>query len=304
MKLSSFIKQSRLVKKREIKGLYFVSPFLLGFFAFIFFPMLQSLLYSFNDLVFDGSVSLSFVGIENYKRAFLSDTEFRKLLLSSLSDMLIDVPIILIFSMLVAVLLNGQFAGQSIFQIIFFVPVIVSAGILPELFDGDKVRNAIISAESMTGEATSAINANVIGDLLIRMSLPSGFIEYIMYAITNILEVLNSSGIQILIFLIALKAIPRSLFEASSIEGATAWESFWKITFPMVLPQMVVNVVYTLIDSFANNVNPIMRSITEYNFEKFQFGYAAALSWVYFAIIIVVLLSLTGTIKLFMKRYD
>lgn len=292
------------MRKRELKGLFFVAPFLIGFFAFIFFPMLQSLVYSFNDLVFDGKITLSFAGLENYSRAFLSDTEFRKLLLDSMSDMLIDVPIILIFSMLVAILLNGKFAGQSVFQIIFFVPVIVSAGILPDLFAGDKVRSSIIGAESMTGEAASTINADFIGDLFVKMNLPSGFIEYIMYAITNILSVLNSSGIQILVFLIALKAIPSSLFEASKVEGATAWESFWKITFPMVLPQMVVNVVYTVIDSFSNNVNPVMKTITEYNFVKFQFGYAASLSWIYFLIVIVILLVLTGVLRLLIKRYN
>lgn len=304
MKMFDFWKQSRLVQKREIKGLFFVLPFLIGFFGFIFFPMIQSLIYSFNDLKFDGKVWLEFVGIDNYKRAFLIDTEFRELLLDSLSSMIINVPIILIFSMLVAVFLNGKFVGQATFQMIFFIPVIVSAGIMPGLLGDDLIRRTIINASSLTGEGTSLFNATLIGDLFTKMSLPSGFIKYIMYAITNILEVINSSGIQILVFLIALKAIPKSLYEASNIEGATAWESFWKITFPMVLPQMLVNIVYTIIDAFSNNVNPVMTAITYYNFDSFQFGYAAALAWTYFVIIIVILTAFVLAIKRVIKYYN
>lgn len=304
MKNISFLQQSILVKKRELKGLLFVLPFLIGFFAFVFVPIIHSLIYSFNDLVFDGKVTLNPVGVENFKRAFLVDVDFRKKLLDSLLDMITNVPIILIFSMLIAVFLNGKFAGQSLFQIIFFIPVILSSGIMPSLFSGDIIRNTIISAESATGEATSMFNATLIGDLLLKMNLPSQFVNYIQYAITNILDVLNSSGIQILVFLISLKAIPASLYEASSIEGATVWEAFWKITFPMVLPQMLVNVVYTIIDAFSNNQNLVMSFITDYNFGKFNFGYAAALAWVYFIIAIAVIGIAVFLVKKLMKQYE
>lgn len=303
MNLFLFLQQSRLVKKRELKGLLFVLPFLIGFLAFILIPIIQSLIYSFSDLTFEGKVNLELVGIENFKRAFLVDVDFRKILLSSLSDMLTNVPIILIFSMLIAVFLNGKFVGQPLFQIIFFIPVILSSGIMPGLFSGDLVRTAIINAESASGEATSMFNANLIGDLLLKMNLPSQFINYIQYAIINILDVLNSSGIQILVFLIALKSIPASLYEASSIEGATVWEAFWKITFPMVLPQLLVNVVYTIIDAFSNNQNAVMTFITDFNFGKFNFGYGAALAWVYFFIAIVVICISVWLVKKLMKQY-
>ena len=296
--------QGNLITKRENKGYIFILPFIIGFLAFIFVPMMQSFIYSFNELVFDGNLNFKYIGIGNYKRLFTVDTSFREILLNSLSDMLINVPIILIFSLLVAVFLNGKFVGQSTFQIIFFIPVILSAGIMPELFKSDTIRNVIINASSMTGEQSSMFDVSSVSDMLLEMNLNSSFVNYIQYAITNILNVINSSGIQILVFLISLKAIPSSLFEASNIEGATAWEAFWKITFPMILPQLLVNVVYTIIDAFSNNVNPIMQSITKYNFEKFQFGYAASLAWVYFAINIVVLLVLIFIIKQFIKRYD
>ena len=232
------------------------------------------------------------------------DTEYRELLVSSVGSMLISVPIILIFSAVVAVFLNGTFPGRSVYQIIFFIPVIVSSGILPDLLSSDMIRQSIINvASTTTSETVSSFDTTEMTSLLMNLNFPAGFVNYIMYAITNILEVVNSSGIQILVFLIALKSIPKSLYEASSIEGATAWESFWRITFPMILPQALVNVTYTIIDAFVNNVNPVMESISEYNYVRFQFGYAAGLSWAYFLIILVITFVLTGILRKAIRHY-
>ncbi len=297
-------RRSLLIERRERKGYLYIAPFVIGFFLFIFYPMLQSLIYSFSDVVFDGKLNLNFAGLVNYKRAFLEDTEYRKLLINSVTDMVVNVPIILIFSMLVAIFLNGEFPGKAFFQIAFFIPVIVSAGILPGLFGSDMVSRTIINAASTTGEANSTFDISAMSEMLKNMSLPAEFIDYIMYAINNILSIINYSGIQILVLLMALKSIPKSLYEASDIEGATAWEGFWKITFPMVLPQMVVCLTYTIIDSFTNNVSPVMNSIKDYNFSKFQFGYAASLSWSYFIIIIAILAIFVGILNLLMRRYE
>jgi len=299
-------KKSKLVKNRDRKGYLYVLPFAVGFLLLIFIPMLQSLWYSFNELVFDGKINVNFVGLENYKRAFLVDTEYRKMLISSVTDILMKAPIILIFSMLVAILLNGEFKGRSIFQIIFFVPIFASSGILESLFANDRFRASIIGAESMTEGAASSVtfNTQAINQFLLSIDFPSQFVDYIMYAITNILSVINSSGIQILVFLIALKSIPASLYEASDVEGATAWEGFWKITFPMVLPLAMVNVVYTVIDLFVNNNNTIMKTVYNYNFRSFQFGYAASLSWSYFVVILVVLALFCFLVSRVIKHYD
>lgn len=297
-------KQSRLIQKKNMVGLLYVLPFIIGFFTMILIPMIQSIIYSFNDLQFSGKVSFDFVGLDNYKRLFTVDTEFRELFLDSLTDMIVNVPIILIFSMLVAVFLNGNFHGQSVFQIIFFIPVILYSGFLPELFSSDRVRDTIINASSMVDGSSTMFNIDAMSNLLTQMNMNAKFIDYIMHAIVDLMDVISSSGIQILVFLIALKAIPKSLFEAANVEGATAWESFWKITFPMILPNLIVNIVYTIIDAFTNNNNPILKSIESYNFTKFQFGYAASLSWVYFAIIIVILVVFVGATKLLIKRNE
>jgi len=304
MKFKGQEKQSLLISKRERQGYFFTAPFAIGFFLLILFPMLKSFIYSFNTFEFDGSVKLIFCGLENYRRALMVDTEYRQLLLETVGNMALSVPVILVFSMIVAVFLNNNFHGRSAFQIIFFIPVIVSSGIIPMLFENDIIRNSIINAASAAGDKVSSFDTSGMTTMLLDFNLPSTLVKYLMYAIANILEIVNSSGIQILVFTMGLKAIPRQLYEASSIEGATGWENFWKITLPMIMPQFIVNITYTVIDAFVNNTNPIMESINTYNYSKFDFGYAAGLAWMYFVIILVVLAVFTGLSNLFSRRYQ
>lgn len=303
MRFANRKSKSALATRRDNKGYLYVAPFALGFIFLVLFPMIQSFIYSFNDLLFDGQVHMTFTGLANYRRALFEDVEYRQLLLSAVRDMALSVPVILVFSMIVAVFLNKNFPGRAAFQIIFFIPVILSSGIIPGLFEEDLVRTAIVSAPAVSEEAASSFDTSSMSALLISLNIPVALVNYIMQAIGNILEIVNSSGIQILVFTMGLKSISPSLYEASSIEGATAWESFWKITLPMILPQFAVNLTYTVIDSFVNNNNKIMQSINAYNYSKFDFGYAASLAWMYFAIILVILGVFVGLVNVFSRHY-
>lgn len=282
---SKFMQQSALVRRREIKGLFYVLPFILGFFFLLIVPIAQSLIYSFSKLEMGSSVDLTSVGLDNYKRLLFEDTELRQILLPALGDMALNVPIILIFSLLIAAFMN-KLPGGAVFQLIFFIPVILSAGIIPGLMHGDLVRLVVVDAGSDSG---SIFNFGFLEDFLRLTGMGGALTGVISYAIHNIFKVLNSSGIQILVFYMALKSIPASLYEASDIEGATAWEAFWKITFPMVLPQFVVNAVYSIIDSFANSNNAVIRQLHQINFKLLDFGFGASAAWFYFAIIIAIL---------------
>ena len=147
-----------------------------------------------------------------YRRALFEDVEYRQLLLSAVRDMALSVPVILVFSMIVAVFLNKNFPGRAVFQIIFFIPVIVSSGIIPELFENDLVRTAIVSAPTVSEEAVSSFDTSSMSALLISLNIPVALVNYIMQAIGNILEIVNSSGIQILVFTMGLKSISPSLY--------------------------------------------------------------------------------------------
>ncbi len=195
MRFANRKSKSVLATRRDNKGYLYVAPFALGFIFLVLFPMIQSFIYSFNDLLFDGQVHLNFSGLANYRRALFEDVEYRQLLLSAVRDMALSVPVILVFSMIVAVFLNKNFPGRAVFQIIFFIPVIVSSGIIPELFKNDLVRTAIVSAPTVSEEAVSSFDTSSMSALLISLNIPVALVNYIMLAIENILEIVNSSGI-------------------------------------------------------------------------------------------------------------
>lgn len=290
-----------------MKGYFFIIPFIVGFFV-IFLPcVIESLIYSFNDVKIDfGGVIRTFVGIKNYYDAFLTDTEFRVVLLSALKGILIDTLLIIMFSFFIANVLNQKFVGRSLARAVFFLPVILTTGIVESVERSNAMYNAMESVIGTAEEETAIAIFDQLGlavsfrlqNMFANLELNPSIINTVIYALTNTYNIANSSGVQILIFLSALQTIPPSLFEASKIEGATKWEEFWKITFPLLTPMIFVNIVYTVIDTFTNPVYAVLDYIYNVAFIKGKMGLASALSWIYFTIIILVL----GMVSLVVSR--
>lgn len=255
-------KRSRLTAKRERWGYFFTLPIILGLLFFFFRPMVESLRISFGDIRIDGGYTIPFNGLENYQWILTVDDQYIRLLVDSSMSMFINVPIILVISFFVAMLLKSPFRGRTLFRCIFFLPVILSSGVMGSMQMDDIISSMLTvgTSQDVTGEVLSK-SQQMISNLLLGANLSPQIAEYILYAINNIISIMNVSGIQILIFLAALQSISPSLYEASAIEGATAWENFWKITLPMVSPQVLVVAVYTIIDSFVSTTNPIMEYI-------------------------------------------
>lgn len=295
------MKRLDLVQKHNLKGLLFILPFLIGFFVLFLVPLIQSLLYSFGYLDSENSFKLVFTGINNYKQALFEDAEYNRMLISAVGETAAKVPIILIFSFIIANLIKPVFPGRAAFRSILFLPVILTSGIVPGLESGDLVQTLVDSASS---SANVLVSTESLQNFLINMGFPANMSTYIMSAVTGIIDIINKSGIQILIFLAALQSISPSLYEASAIEGATAWEHFWKVTFPMVTPQILVCLVFTVIDLFTNLNSEVMKYIQDFAFNKFQFGFSSAMSWIYFLVIAVILLIYTGIISRFIFYYD
>ena len=292
-------KRSRLTAKRERWGYFFTLPIILGLLFFFFRPMVESLRISFGDIRIDGGYTIPFNGLENYQWILTVDDQYIRLLVDSSMSMFINVPIILVISFFVAMLLKSPFRGRTLFRCIFFLPVILSSGVMGSMQMDDIISSMLTvgTSQDVTGEVLSK-SQQMISNLLLGANLSPQIAEYILYAINNIISIMNVSGIQILIFLAALQSISPSLYEASAIEGATAWENFWKITLPMVSPQVLVVAVYTIIDSFVSTTNPIMEYIKAAAFDKSQWGESAAMAWLYFLIVIAVL----GVFYLLVKR--
>lgn len=287
------MKRLSLKQKENLKGYIFILPFIVGFLFFFVYPFIQSVVWSFGDVDFQNNAAFNFGGIQNYIYSLRSDPEFYQLVISSVADMVLQLPLILIFSFLIANILKPEFAGRNIFRVIFFLPVILSSGI-------------VVSMEnySLMQDLSGLVTVSALQELLIDMNFPSFLAEYISDAVDGIAVIINKSGIQILIFLAALQSISPSIYEASSIEGATAWENFWKITFPMVLPQIIVCMVYTVVNSFISANNEAVKYIYEMAFGNFRFGVSSAMSVVYTVVIIIMLLLFVGSASYASKRYD
>lgn len=275
--------------KRSFLGIAFITPWLLGFVFMFATPLIQSIKFSFSKLTVDPSgFTLDWVGWSNFNNALFVDATFNRILTGSVRDMVLNVPMILFFSLFSATLLNQKFRGRVLARAIFFLPVILAS-------------NAISAAEAsglinLVGDAT-AVNElgqssqyNVMSMVMIlsEIGLPLSFVDYIVDAILRIYEIITSSGVQILIFLAALQSVPGAMYEVAKIEGATAYESFWKITFPLVSPFILTNVIYTIIDSFSGS--EVTQMIFTTAFTTQNFGLSAAMSWIYTLIIGIILI--------------
>lgn len=279
-----------LKSRRALLGLAFISPWLLGFIFLFATPLLQSIRFSLSNLsVAPGGYVLDFVGLKNFKDALLVDATFNRILVDSVGAMVLNVPMILFFSLFTATLLNQKFRGRTMARAIFFLPVILASSAVAAAESAGLI-NLMGDASAVDASADGGASFNVVSivRILADVGLPMAYVDYIVEAIMRIYEIISSSGVQILIFLAALQSVPGSMYEVAKIEGATAYESFWKITFPMVSPLILTNVIYTIIDSFAGS--PVTQAIYQTAFKTQNFGLSSAMSWLYTLVIGLVLI--------------
>lgn len=281
-----------LTERKGMWGYVFILPFLIGL-VFIFLPaVIQSLLYSFHDVVIEfNHIAMTYRGVQNYIDAFMADANFRVVLLNAMKGILIDSAVIILFSFFISNVLNQRFHGRGLARTIFFLPVVLSVGIVAAMEEANAMYNAMEIVGESAGEFDQMGMQAMFSTMMImeRIGLPASVTSFMTGVINNMYHIVNSSGVQILVFLSALQAISPSVFEAAKVEGATKWEEFWKITFPLLTPSLLVCVVYTVIDTFTNPIYGVMTYIQTLAFSNGKMGYAAALSWIYFLIVIAVL---------------
>ena len=284
--------------RKAMSGRLFILPFTIGFLLFFLKPALESLTFVFNDVSLKvGGFTMQFVGLKNLKYIFLTDPDFNKNLVSSMTSLLYKVPVVIIASLFFAIVLNSKFHGRTFVRAVFFLPVIFASGVVMEIINSDTFATSLISSSEGMKTTVSASSYGLTS-LLVDMGLNEKVVEYFSYISSNLYDLMWRTGIQMIIFLAALQSISPSLYEASEVEGASAWENFWMITIPMISPMILINVVYTIIDTFTDSANVVMDQINSV-FADQQYDRAAAMSWVYFLIIglllaIVLLLSSRG----------
>ena len=294
-----------LDRRKARAGYFFVLPFLIGFIA-IYLPMIwDSIVYSFSHVTIvagEGSVT-EFVGWENYNEALFVNPDFIKTLVTGIKELAFDIPAIILFSLFMAVLLNQKMAGRAAFRAILFVPVIISTGLMESIASQnimDDMGEEGIADGTEVSTASEIVSAIDIENLFAGMKVGTELVEYVVTMINNIYDIVNRSGVQMLIFLAGLQSISPAIYESCSIDGATGWETFWKITFPMISPMILVNAVYTIIDSFTTNQNTVMKFIdTVYTQASGGKEISSAMSWMYFMIVILIVAAVAGIASAF-----
>lgn len=267
--------------RRMITGYLFISPFIVGFLFFILGPLITTVRMSFSSVGIDAAGSrfvLDPAGLANYMRALTLDANFNRMLTESLGGMALQVPLVTIVSLILAVMLNRRFPGRGAVRAIFFLPVILTSGIILKMEAG----NALLAAMEDTQEAavSSASITGYLEQLLVGAFGDVPVVSAILGTVNKLYDIVIASSIQTVIFLSGLQSIPGTLYESAKIEGCTSWETFWKITFPMVSPLILVNWIYGIVDYAMRSDNKLISYIETFR-QALDYGFASAMSLLY-----------------------
>ena len=275
-----------LKRRRGLAGFLFVLGFALGFLVLFLSPFIQAVIFSLSRLrITADGYALDFLGLANYHNALFVQAEFVQYFVEEIAGLVSQVPLILVFSLFVAVLLNQRFKGRLVARLIFFLPVIMGAGIISAMERQDYIMSVMqAGAESEGGLLTGM----ALRSFLLQLKLPEFGMGYILHAVDSIPVIIKASGIQILIFLAGLQSIPGAMYEAADVEGATPWERFWLVTLPMLSPLVLTNVVYSVIDFLTGRHSVLLRWIQDFIFRS-DYGQGTAMAMMYFALVAVIL---------------
>ena len=283
----------RLSRRQNAYAYAFLAPWIIGLIAFFIIPMVDTVRYVFHHVVIgvDG-LEYTYVGWENFNTIFVSSPEAIKLITGSLGNMFLRVVMVLFFSLFMAIVLNQQFRGRAFSRMVLALPIIISSGVLLSVFKEDLFAQSVIDQADFT-----IFQGEVLKQTMLSVGLSVEAVSKITGYISQIIDMIWYSGVQLLLFLAALQSIPKQLYEVCDVEGSTPWQTFWLVTFPLITPFLLLNTFYTIIDYFTDYNNPVMIRVTQY-FDKMNYSYSATLAMVYFLVVGVVI----GAIGLLMSR--
>ncbi|MGN0989722.1 MAG: carbohydrate ABC transporter permease [Eubacteriales bacterium] len=289
-----------LEKKQSLYGYIFVLPIIIGYAAIYIPVMIQSFIYSMSEFqtTSGGGFKTIFVGWQNYYQALFVEEDFLRTVVESTSSLIAQIPVILIFAFFMANILNQKFFGRAAARVIFFIPVIVSTGIISQMESLSSMTDIYNAGTKMETGAAAGLDLTVIENLVSQTLGNSDLSGIVLGAVSGLYSVITSSGVQMLIFLSGLQGISISMYESAKVEGATAWETFWKISFPMISPLILVNLIYTVIDLFTKSDNAAIKYINQMLASSSSYALSSALSWIYMAVVLV----FVGVVFLLVQR--
>jgi len=278
-----------ITQQNKLAGVAFIAPWLIGLLVFFLFPFINTVRLSFSEVVNIKGFQMEWVGWKFYERLFVSDVEFLPKFGAVFADAFIDLPLIIVFSLIIAVMVNKKIIARGFFRAVFFLPVLLGSG---------EIMQQLLGVGMTTGADGAAVEAMsrgvMVTDVLVEY-LGGTVSEWVQLFLDRVTTVLWASGVQIILFISGLCGISPSLYEAAKVEGANEWDIFWKITVPMISPILQLNIIYTLIDSFAYRNNELVAYILDAA-KGLQYSYSATMSWVYFLAVFLVVVTAFGII--------
>ncbi len=310
---TSFKKKLKLslTTKKALSGWIFVLPFVIGI-LFIYGPIvINSIAISLSDYQpAAGAMKLTWNNFANYTYMFSDDKYFAVSLVDGLKDLILQIPAIVIFALFMAIILNQKMTGRAAFRAIFFLPVILSTGIIDSIDSRSAFMESINNSQGGVDDNTGAESGGILSamdleQLLGGIKIGTELVDYVVGLVNDIFNIVSRSGVQMLIFLSGLQSISPSIYESCEVEGASAWETFWKITLPMISPMILVNTVYTVIDSFTTNTNQVMTYISSV-YDQAKQVLSSAMAWIYFLIVMLIIAAVAGLLSAytFYQRRD
>lgn len=270
-------------------GYLFIWPYVIGFIAFFAYPIIFSGYISFGDYAMaKGGFTVEFVGFQNYIDILMTNIEFSQVVWTTLTETVIKTPLIVVFSLIIAILLNKKIPGQSIFRAICFLPFLLGTG------------NVLRQLLGMgAGSETLSVARGIMLPASIQAYIGSTLTNIATAFFDNITLILWRSGVPIILFLSGLQSISPALYEAAIMDGASEWEIFWKVTLPMMANVMLLTTVFSLIESFCDPSNAIVDMFYQLAFGDLKYSLSAAMSWIYFIIVLL----FVGIVFLILGRF-
>ena len=270
-------------RKKSYYGYAFISLWAVGFIFLFLLPFITSVRYSLSSVTIkQGYVGLEACGFNNFVNLFVKNPDFLPAFTETVTTVAAKSPLIIIFSLFIAVVLNQKFRGRTFFRAVFFLPVIIAGGIAIEIINGNYFLGLISSGD----RSNALFQSQSIAASLTSAGIPQTAVDYILKTVEEIFGLVWNSGIQILIFIAGLQSIPSTLYEVANVEGSNGWTTFWKITVPMLAPMLVVNSFYTVVDNMISYSNSMFKLIDDY-MNALKFDQAAAMSVICFAVIFI-----------------
>ncbi len=282
--MSSKLQKTKGIERLKVRyGRMFIVPWFIGILLFFIIPLISSVAYAFSDFSLMNGVSLKFTGLTHFKYLLNEDPDYINNLRSAVTGFLTSLPIIVALSLIFAVILNQKFHGRLLARAVFFLPVIIATGVVMKyVMTGNNLGSDGSALSTAIGSDESAMRFSAI---LLKLGLPDKVTLVLNDYITNVFNLIWSCGIQILLFVAGMQSIPEQLYEVSEIEGATSWEEFWYVTFPMLGNVILLVFIYTMVDQITAFDNPVMKQAYDFVGKNSLYDQSAAALWLYFVIV-------------------